>query len=45
MKKGQTLNLKKIDRNASISLSPEKIKTKEPKKEKLAKNSGAQADA
>ena len=35
MKKGQTLNLVKMERDASASVSPEKIK-----KEKAAKNAG-----
>ena len=40
MKKSQTLNLIKMERDASASVSPEKIK-----KEKAARNAGGQADA
>ena len=46
MKKGQTLNLKQMERDVSASISPEKDKLQIlPKKEKLAKNAGGQADA
>ena len=50
MKKGQKLNLKKMERKVSPSKSPVKLNPEKllvpvpPKKEKVAKNSGAQAD-